>query len=140
MVCMLATLSTSLLSGKGRGDQEALEGHCLGVGSLEGSLGLLSRDFHPRTGVNPSSSVEGVAEEVEVEAVPHCRGGGNSLLGASVNSCSSSSRTCSSQETCLQLRGPSPPPWLAAAPASLHTSMGTVSGTLGGGPFSPPFM
>ena len=137
---MLATLSASLLSGKGRGNWEALEGLHLGVGSLEGSLGLLSWDFRPRTGVNPSSSIEGVAEEVEVEAVPRCGGGGNSLLGASVDSHSSSSRTCSSQEMCLQLRGVSPPPWLAAAPASLHTSMGTVSGTLGGGPFSPPMM
>ena len=138
MVCMLATLSSSLLSGKGRGDWEALEGLCLGVGSLEGSLGLLSQDFHPWTGVNPSSSVEGVAEEVE--AVSHCRGGGNSLLGASVESRSSSSQTCSSQEMCLWLGGVSPPPWLAAAPALLHTSMGTVSGTLGGAPFSPPMM
>ena len=69
MVCMLATLSASLLSGKGRGDQEALEDLRLGVGSLEGSLGLLSWDFRPRTGVNPSSSVEGIAEEVE--AMPH---------------------------------------------------------------------
>ena len=49
---------------------------------MEGSLGLSSRDFHPQTGVNPLSSVEGVAEEVEVEAVPCCRGGGDSLLGA----------------------------------------------------------
>ena len=140
MVCMLATLATSLLSGKGRGDQEALEGLHLGVGSLEGSLGLLSQDFHPRTGVNPSLSVEGVTEEVEVEAVPRCRGGGNSLLGASMDSHSSSSQTCSSQEMCLRLRGASPPAWLTAAPASLHTSMGTVSGTLGGGPFSPPMI
>ena len=100
MVCMLATLSASLLSGKGRGDQEALEGLHLGVGSLGGSLGLLSRDFCPWTGVNPLSSIEGVAEEVDVEAVPHCGGGGNSLLGASMDSCSSSFRTCSSQETC----------------------------------------
>ena len=139
MVCMLATLSTSLLSGKGRGDREALEGLLhLGVGSLEGSLGLLSGDFHPRTGVNLSSSVEGVAEVVAV--VTHCRGGGNSLLGASIESRSSLSQTCSSQETCLWLRDASPPPWLAAAPASLHTSMGTVSGTLGGSPFSPPKM
>ena len=137
MVCTLATLYTSLLSGKGRGDWEALEGLRLGVGSLEGSLGHLSQDFHPQTGVNPSLSIEGVTEEVKVEAVPRCRGGGNSLLGASLDSHSSSSRTCSSHEICLQLRGTSPPPWLAAAPASLHTSMGTVSGTLGGGPFSP---
>ena len=88
MVCMLATLSTSLLSGKGRGDWEALEGLHLGVGSLEGSLGLLSRDFRPRTGVNPSSSIEGVTEEVEVEAVPCCRGRGQfpsrSLRGCSL--------------------------------------------------------
>ena len=138
MVCTLATLSASLLSGKGRGDWEALEGLRLGVGSLEGSLGLLSRDFQPRTGVNPSSSVEEVTEEVE--AVPHCGGGGNSLLGASVDSRSSSSWTCSSQETCLRLGGVSPPPWLTAAPALLHTRMGTVSGTLGRGPFSPPMM
>ena len=140
MVCTLATLSTSLLSGKGRGDRETLEGLRLGVGSLEGSLGLLSQDFRPWTGVNPSSSIEGVAQEVEVEAVPRCRGGGNSLLGASVDSRSSSSQTCSFQETCLWLGGASPPPWLAAAPALLHTSMGTVSGTLGGGPCSPPVM
>ena len=125
-------------SGKGRGDQEALEGLRLGVGSLEGSLGLLSRDFHPQTNVNLSSSVGGVAEEVE--AVPHGGGGGSSLLGASFEAHSSSSQTCSSQETCLWLRGASPPPWLMAAPASLHTSMGTVSGTLGGSPFSPPKM
>ena len=84
-MCMSATLSASLLSGKGRGDWEALEGLRLGVGSLEGSLGLLSWDFHPWTSVNPSSSIEGVAEEVEVEAVPHCGGGGNSILGASVD-------------------------------------------------------
>ena len=66
---MLATLSASLLSGKGRGNWEALEGLCLRVGSLEGSLGLLSRDFHPWTGTKPSSSVGGAV--VEVEAVPH---------------------------------------------------------------------
>ena len=107
---MLATLSASLLSGKGRGDREALEGLRLGVGSFEGSLGLLSWDFHPQTGVNPSSSVEGVTERVEVEAVPHCGGRGNSLLGASVDARSSSSQTCSSQEMCLQLGGASPPP------------------------------
>ena len=135
---MLATLSASLLSGKGRGDLEALEGLCLGVGSLEGSLGLLSWDFCPWTSVNLSSSVGGVAEDVE--AVPHRGGGGNSLLGASSEVCSSSSQTFSSQETCLWLRGAFPPPWLTAAPASLHTSMGTVSGTLGGSPFSPPKM
>ena len=110
MVCTLATLSASLLSGKGRGDREALEGLCLGIGSLEESLGLLSWDFRPWTGVNPSSSIEGVAEKVEVEAVPCCGGRGNSLLGASVDTHSSSSQTCSSQETCLQLRGASPPP------------------------------
>ena len=138
MVCMLATLSASLLSGKGRGDREALEGLRLWVGSLEGSLGLLSWDFCPQTGVNPSSSVGGVTEEVE--AVPCRGGGGNSLLSASFEACSSSSHTCSSQEMCLQLGGVSPPPWLAAAPASLHTSMGTVSGTLGGSPFYPPKM
>ena len=107
---MLATLSASLLSGKGRGDWEALEGLCLGVGSLEGSLGLLSQDFHPWTSVNPSSSIEGVTEEVELEAVPHCRGRGNSLLGASMDAHSSSSQTCYSQEMCLQLGGASPPP------------------------------
>ena len=135
---MLATLSASLLSGKGRGDREALEGLCLGVGSLEGSLGLLSRDFSPWTSVNPSSSVGGVAEEVE--SVLRRGGGGNSLLGASSEAHSSSSWTCSSQDTCLWLEGASPPPWLAATPASLHTSMGTVSGTLGGSPFSPPKM
>ena len=140
MVCTLVTFSASLLSGKGRGDREALEGLCLGVGSLEGSLGLLSQDFHTRTSVNLSSSVEGVAEEVEVEVVPCCRGGGNSLLGASVDPRSSSSQTCSSQEMCLWLGGASPPPWLAAALVLLHTSMGTVSGILGGVPFSPPTM
>ena len=138
MVCTLATLSASLLNGKGRGDWEALEGLCLRVGSLEGSLGLLSLDFHPWTGVNLSSSVEVVAEEVK--AMPHRGGGGNSLLGASSEVCFSSSHTRSSQETCLWLRGVSPPPWLAAAPASLHTSMGTVSETLGGSPISPPKM
>ena len=92
------------------GDWEALEGLRLGVGSLEGSLGLLSWDFHPRTGMNPSSSVEGVTEGVEVEAVPCCRGRGNSLLGVPVDAHSSSAQTCSSQETCLWLRGASPPP------------------------------
>ena len=107
---MLATLSESLLSGKWRGDWEALEGLRLGVGSLEGSLGLLSWDFHPRTSVNQSPSVEGVAEEVEVEAVPHCGGRGNSLLGAPMDACSPSSQTFSSQETCLWLGGASPPP------------------------------
>ena len=138
MVCMLATLSTLLLSGKGRGDQEALEGLHLGVGPLEGSLGLLSWDFHPWIRVNPPSSV---AEAIEgVEAAPHGGGGGSPLFGASFEAHSSSSQTCSSQEMYLQLKGASPPPWLAAAPASLHTSMGTVSGTLGGSPFSPPRM
>ena len=139
-MCTLATLLASLLSGKGRGDWEALEGLHLGVGSLEGSLGLLSWDFHPRTGVNPSSSVEGVTEGVEVGAVPHCRGGGNSLLGTPMDTHSSSARTCSSQEMCLQLGGASPPPCLAAAPTSLHPSMGTISEALGGGPFSSPMM
>ena len=44
---MLATLSAALLTGTGRGDREALEGLCLGVGSLEGPLisGLLSLDW-----------------------------------------------------------------------------------------------
>ena len=110
IVCMLASLSASLLSGKGRGDREALEGLCLGVGSLEGSLGLLSQDFCPWTGVNPSLSVEVVTEGVEVEAVPHCRGGGNSLLGAPVDARYSSAQTFSSQEMCLWPGGASPPP------------------------------
>ena len=52
---MLATLSASFFSGKGRGDQEALEGLLWGVGSLEGSLGLLSWDFRPCTVMNPPS-------------------------------------------------------------------------------------
>ena len=107
---MLATLLDSLLSGKGRGDREALEGLCQGVGSLEGSLGLLSRDFHPQTGVNPSSLVEGATGGVEVEVVSHGGGGGNVLRGSSVDTCSSSAWTCSSQETCLQPGGASPPP------------------------------
>ena len=81
---------------EGESDREALEGLCLGVGSLEGSLGLLSRDFNPWTGVNPSSLVEGATEGVEVEVVPHCGGGGNFLLGSSVDACSSSAQTCSS--------------------------------------------
>ena len=138
MVCTLATLSASLLSGKRRGDWEALEGLHLWVGSLEGSLGLLSWDFCPQTGVNPSSSVGGVEEELK--AVPCRGGGGNSLLSASFEARSSSSQTCASKEMCLWLRGVSPPPWLAAAPASLHTFMGTVSGILGGSPFYPPKM
>ena len=63
-MCTLATLSASLLSRKGRGDREALEGLRLGVRSLEGSLGLLSQDFYPWTFVNPSSSAGGVQQKV----------------------------------------------------------------------------
>ena len=76
---MLATLSDSLLSGKGRGDREALEGIRRGVGSLEGSLDLLSCDFCPWTRLNLSSLVEGATEGVEVEVVSHGGGRGNSL-------------------------------------------------------------
>ena len=50
---MSDTLSCSLLRVNGKGEQEALEGLCLGVRSLEGSQGLLSRDFLPVTKVNP---------------------------------------------------------------------------------------
>ena len=49
----------SFFSGKGRGNQEALEGLLWGVGSLEGSLGLLSQDFRPCTVMNPPSLVGG---------------------------------------------------------------------------------
>ena len=66
-MCTLATLSALLLSGNGRGEREALDGLLLRVGSLEGSLGLLSRDFLPWTIVNPSSLVGRAT--VEVEAV-----------------------------------------------------------------------
>ena len=138
---MLATLSASLLNGKGRGNREALEGLHLGVGSLEGSLGLLSWDFHPCTDTNPSLSVGGAV--VEVEAVPCGGGGGSFFWGASLESHSSLSSfiwICSSHETCLWLGGASPPPWLTAAPASPQISMGTISGIFGGSPFSPPTM
>ena len=73
IVCTLATLSDSLFSGKQRGDQEAFEGLLWGVGSLEGSLDLLSRDFCPWTIMNPSSLVEGATGGVvmEVDVVFH---------------------------------------------------------------------
>ena len=90
IVCMLATLSDSLFSGKGRGDWEAFEGLLQRVGSLEGSLGLLSQDFHPWTMVNPSSLVEGATRGVVVEADSvFCSGGGGKLLlGSSLGLCS----------------------------------------------------
>ena len=101
MVCTLATLSDSLFSGKGRGDWEAFEGLRRGVGSLEESLGLLSWDFHSWTVMNPSSLVEGAIWGIAVGVVLHGGGGGNFLPGLSLGLCSSSARTCSSQETCL---------------------------------------
>ena len=109
---MLATLSDLLFSGKGRGDWEALEGLLWRVGSLEGSLGLLSRDFHSWTVINPSSLVEGATGGVVMEAdvVFHGGGGGKFLLGLSLGLRSSSAWTSSSQETCLCPRGVSPPP------------------------------
>ena len=139
IVCTLATLSDSLFSGKGRGDQEAFEGLLQGVGSLEGSLCLLSQDFHPWTMVNPSSLVEGATGSVVMEAdgVFHGGSGGKFLLGLSLGLCSSSARTCSSQETFGCPKGASPPPWVAAVSPSPHTSMGTISDLFGGGPFSP---
>ena len=72
---MLATLSASFFSGKGRGNQEALEGLLQGVGSLEGSLGLLSWDFRPCTVMNPPSLVEGATGGVVMEADARLRGG-----------------------------------------------------------------
>ena len=101
----MATLSDSLFSGKGRGDQEAFEGLHWGVGSLEGSLGLLSWDFHPWTVMNPSSLVEGAIWGVAVGVVLRSGGGGNFLPGLSLGLCSSSTWTCSSQETCLRPKG-----------------------------------
>ena len=78
---MLATLSASFLGGKGRGDREALESLLRGVGSLEGSLGLLSRDFHPCTVMNPPSLVEGATGGVVMEADARlCGGGGGNFL------------------------------------------------------------
>ena len=73
---MLATLSASFFSEKGRGDREALEGLLRGVGSLEGSLGLLSRDFRPCTVMNPPSLVEGAIRGVVMEADARLHGGG----------------------------------------------------------------
>ena len=80
-VCMLATLSASFFSGKGRGNQEALEGLLRGVGSLEGSLGLFSRDFCPCTVMKPPSLVEGATGGgvMEADARLHGGGGGNFL-------------------------------------------------------------
>ena len=75
-VCTLATLSASFFSGKGRGDWEVLEGLFRGVGSLEGSLGLLSRDFCPCTVMNPPSLVEGATRGVVMEADTRLHGGG----------------------------------------------------------------
>ena len=74
---MLATLSASFFSGKERGDQEALEGLLWGIGSLEGSLGLLSRDFRPCTVMNPPSLVEGATGGVVMEADARLCGGGS---------------------------------------------------------------
>ena len=78
---MLATLSASFFSGKGKFDWEASEGLLQGVGSLEGSLGLLSRDFHPCTVMNPPSLVEGATGGVVMEADTRLCGhsGGNFL-------------------------------------------------------------
>ena len=139
IVFTLATLSDSLFSGKGRGDWEAFEGLLWGVGSLEGSLGLLSRDFRPWTMVNPSSLVEWVTRGVvmEVNGVFRSGSGGKFPLGLSLGLCSSSARTYSSQETFGHPKGASPPPWVTAVSSSPHTSMGTISDLFGGGPFSP---
>ena len=136
---MLATLSDSLFSGKGRGDWEAFEGLLWGVGSLEGSLGLLSQDFHPWTMINPSSLVEGATRGVvmEVDGVFHGGSGGKFLLGLSSGLCSSSARTYSSQETFGRPKGVSPPPWVMVVSPWPHTSMGTISDLFGGCPFSP---
>ena len=80
-VCMLATLSASFFSGKGRGDWEALEGLLQGIGSLERSLGLLSHDFRPWTVMNPPSLVEGATRGVVMEADARLHGGsGGNLL------------------------------------------------------------
>ena len=65
---MLATLSALFFSGKGRGNREALEGLLQGVGSLEGSRGLLSWDFRPCKVMNPPSLVEGTTGGVVIEA------------------------------------------------------------------------
>ena len=78
---MLATLSASFFSGKGRGNQEALEGLLRGVRSLEGSLGLLSQDFHPCTVMNPPLLVERATKSVVMEADARlCGGGGGNFL------------------------------------------------------------
>ena len=87
--------------------------------------------------MNPSSLVEGAIWGIAVGVVLHSGGGGNCLPGLSLGLCSSSAWTCSSKETYLRPKGPSPPPWLVAVSPSPHTSMGTVSDLLGGGPFSP---
>ena len=107
------------------------------LGGVPGPLisGLLSPDWCESIIIHRGSHREGGGGSCAL-----LRSRGNYLLGASVDAHSSSSQTCSSQETCLWLGGASPSPWLAAAPALLHTSMGTVSGTLGGGPCSPPMM
>ena len=89
-MCTLATLSDSLFSGKGRGDWEALEGLHQEVGSLEGSLGLLSQDFHLWTVMNPLSLVEGAIGGITVDIVLCGGGGGNFLPGLSLGLHSSS--------------------------------------------------
>ena len=89
--------------------------------------------------VNPSSLVEGATRGVVMEADGvFCSGsGGKFLLGLSLGLCSSSARTCSSQETFGLPKGAILPPWVTAVSPSPHTSMGTVSDLFGGGPFSP---
>ena len=93
----------SFLSGKGRSDWEALEGLHQGVGSLEGSLGLLCQDFHPWTIMNQSSLVEVATGGmvVAVRVVFYGGSGGNYFLRSSLDFRSSSAWTCSSKETCL---------------------------------------
>ena len=87
--------------------------------------------------MNPSSLVEGAIWGIAVGVVLHGGDGGNFLPGLSLGLRSSSAWTCSSQETCLQPKGASPPPWLMVVSPSPHTSMGTVSDLFGVGPFSP---
>ena len=88
--------------------------------------------------MNPSPLVEGAIWGVAVGVVLRGGGGGSCLAGLSLGLCHSSGWTCSSQETCLRPKGASPPPWLAAVSPMPHTSMGTVSDLLSGGP-SPPY-
>ena len=70
-----------VLQWEGARQSGGLRGPPLGVGSLEGSLGLLSRDFHPCTVMNPPSPVEGATEGVVMEADARLNGGsGGNLL------------------------------------------------------------